>query len=68
MKDTTLAAILSFIMPGLGQVYVGKTGRGVMIWFLTLLGYICLVIPGIIIWLWNIFDARDQAKKINENE
>ena len=66
-KDTTLAAILSFIMPGLGQIYAGQLGRGIMIFILVFLGYLCLVIPGLLIWIWNIFDARDQVEKINED-
>ena len=31
-KDKTLAGILSFLMPGLGQIYAGSTVRGI-VWF-----------------------------------
>ena len=66
-KDTTLAAILSFLMPGLGQIYAGQLGRGILIFILTFLGYLCFVIPGLFIWIWNIFDARNQVEKLNKD-
>lgn len=73
IKSTGIAAIASFIVPGLGQIYCGKIGRGVMI----LIGAIicCLlivVVIGIILaplfWIWNIYDAYTLAKKINSGE
>jgi len=54
-----LAAILSFIVPGLGQVYNGQIGKAALI-FLT--GW--LIIP----WIIGIFDAYGVAKKICEGK
>jgi len=65
-KDPTIAGILSFLVCGLGQVYSGNVVRGLAFFFGFILGYICFIIPGIIIWVCNIFDAVNQAKKVNE--
>ncbi len=73
IKSTGIAAIASFIIPGLGQIYCGAIGRGIMI----LIGFIIaclmiLIVIGIIIapivWVWNIYDAYTMAKKINAGE
>lgn len=55
----SLAAILSLIIGGLGQVYNGQIGKGILI-FLTS----WLVIP----WIIGIIDAYKTAKKIKEGE
>ncbi|MFH1753609.1 MAG: hypothetical protein ABH875_05445 [Candidatus Omnitrophota bacterium] len=52
-----LAAILSFIIGGAGQMYNGETGKGILIFFTS-----WLVIP----WLYGIFNAYLTAKKIKE--
>ena len=65
-KDPTIAAILSFFIPGLGQVYANKIGRGILMLFATMIGYFCLILPGFIIWIVNIFDAKKQAEEYNE--
>jgi len=73
IKSTGIAAIASFVVPGLGQIYCGAIGRGIMI----LIGAIiaaCLMIVLIgfiiypILWVWNIYDAYTMAKKINAGE
>lgn len=55
----SLAAILSFVIAGLGQFYNGQPGKGILI-FLT--GW--LIIP----WIIGIFDAYATAKKICEGK
>jgi len=61
--------ILSFIFPGSGQVYNGETGKGIGIFLGTILGTIIgafiLFIPGIIVWLYGIYDAYTTAQKMN---
>lgn len=69
-KNPILAAVLSAIVPGLGQMYVGQWSRG-----LTLLigltaqaalfygvGAKGLIGALALIWLWNIWDAFSQAR------
>ena|SRR3990167_2147284 len=52
-KNPILAAVLSFIIPGLGQIYCGKIARGIVILFTA-----WLVIP----WIYGIFDAYSLAQ------
>ena len=54
-----LAAILSFIIAGLGQMYNGQVWKGLFIFITSL-----LFIP----WIIGIFDAYFVAKKINSGE
>lgn len=51
------AALLSFLLPGLGQLYKGQPLNGLMWFFLTGVGYICFIIPGVILHLFCIFGA-----------
>jgi len=65
-KDKTLAGVLSFLLPGLGQIYAGSIWRGIA-WFVAVsIGYFVFVIPGIIFWVVNIWDAVEVAKKQNK--
>ncbi len=67
-KSTGLAAVGSFLFAGLGQVYNGSLGKGLLILFGTLIGYLFFVIPGIIVWVYGIYDAYSTAKKMNEGK
>jgi len=58
-RSPALAAILSFVIAGLGQFYNGQPGKGLLI-FLTSI----LIVP----WIIGIFDAYNTAKKINRGE
>ncbi len=52
-----VAAVLSFFIPGLGQLYKGEVFNG-LVWFvLTAIGYIFLVIPGLILHLCCVIGA-----------
>jgi TM2 domain-containing membrane protein YozV len=72
-KDPTLAGVLSFLFSGLGQIYNGDIERGLMI----IIAQILQVVAGafiyvtfftyFIVWIWNIFDAVNGAKKINQS-
>ena len=62
-KDPNLAAILSFILPGLalGQFYNGDMLKGVVM----VVGSVVLsftVLGLIAIWVWSIIDAYQVAK------
>lgn len=58
-RSPALAAILSFIIGGLGQIYNGQFGKGILIFFTS-----WLIFP----WIIGIFDAYKTAKKINEGK
>lgn len=78
MKDPGVAAVISIIIPGLGQLYAEKFGRGILIliiWsiWLTLSGLLTLVLVGFIMYLFTplihllaSWDAMDQCRKIND--
>lgn len=58
----TQAALLSFFMPGLGQMCNGQIGAGVLWMLFTCLGYVCFVIPGIVLHVLCIINAAKQAQ------
>jgi len=52
-----IAALLSFIIPGAGQIYKGSIAAG-LLWFVaTAIGYVMLIIPGLVLHLLCIFAA-----------
>ncbi|MCE5295900.1 MAG: DUF5683 domain-containing protein [Euryarchaeota archaeon] len=70
-KSEGLAAVLSFLIPGLGQIYNGQIGKGlIMIIAAIVCGVLMLLLIGIvlylILWVWGIYDAYNTAKKINQ--
>lgn len=52
-----IPALLSFFIPGVGQMVKGQVGRGILILIATVIGYMFLVIPGLVIHIWQITDA-----------
>ena len=57
------AAVLSFFLPGLGQMYRGHVGRGFGWFVLVVVGYLIFVIPGICLHVWCIYDACSEGKR-----
>lgn len=52
-----VAAILSLIIPGVGQMYKGDVGSGIL-WLITvIIGYMLLIFPGLILHLICIIMA-----------
>ena len=65
----TVAALLSLLFPGLGQIYVGRHERGGwialtaltllgLLWWLNLWSLVPAMLP---FWLWNAWEARTIA-------
>lgn len=67
-KNPVLAAIASLLWTGMGQVYNGNLLRGLGFLFGALIGSIILIYPGILIWLYGIYDAYRTAKQMNDGE
>jgi len=69
-KNPGLAAVLSFLFTGLGQIYNGQIGKGIAF---VILGFVLVVtiifLIGLILypvfWIYNIYDAYNTAKQIN---
>lgn len=55
-----LPALLSLFIPGLGQMVKGQVGRGILIFFGVGIGLLMLILPGIIIYIWQIIDAYNK--------
>ena len=72
-KSEGIAAVLSFIIPGLGQIYNGQIGRGILFIILAIIfAVMIIVLIGLILyplfWIWTIYDAYKTAKRINTGE
>lgn len=69
-KNPGLAAVLSFIVCGLGQIYNGQIGKG-LLFLLIFAVSIPLTVFGIgwvtggLIWLAGIIDAYATAERLN---
>jgi TM2 domain-containing membrane protein YozV len=58
-----IAAVLSVVLPGLGQVYAGELIPG-LIWFLAVgFSYWAVIIPGFIVHGLCIYSAYRAAKR-----
>jgi TM2 domain-containing membrane protein YozV len=64
-KSTATAGLCSSLLPGLGQVYNGETGKGFILFVLTLGGLVLFIVPGLIVWLYAMYDAYAVAGKMN---
>lgn len=71
MKNPGLAAVLSFLWTGAGQIYNGQIMKGICLMFLQVINVIAMfAVVGLIafpiVWVYAIYDAYKQAEKINE--
>jgi TM2 domain-containing membrane protein YozV len=69
-KNEGFAAILSFLFIGLGQIYNGELGKGILMLVTgVVFAVLILVLIGIplylILWVYGIYDAYNTAKQIN---
>jgi TM2 domain-containing membrane protein YozV len=66
-KSSGIAAVLSFFVPGLGQIYNGQIGRGILFIFiyfiLILLSFVLIGIPFLLFfWMYGMYDAYRTAE------
>jgi TM2 domain-containing membrane protein YozV len=52
-----IAAVLSLLWPGLGQIYKGQVLNGLVWMVMTVIGYVCFIVPGVVLHLLCIFGA-----------
>lgn len=62
-----IAAVLSFIVPGLGQIYNGELGKGFgFVAGIIISGFLCAIFIGFILlpvlWIWAVVDAYRTAE------
>ena len=70
-KSSGLAALVSFLIIGLGQVYLGLTKKGIILFLLAIIsGVLMMVLIGWITWLlvWGyaIYDAYNSCEKMKK--
>ena len=70
MKSAGLAAVLSFFVSGLGQIYNGQIGKGLVILVvqainIALMDILIGFVTFAIVWVWAIYDAYRVADRIN---
>jgi TM2 domain-containing membrane protein YozV len=72
VKNPGVAAVLSFFICGLGQIYNGQILKGIILiicygiaWALTMVVIGFLIVP--ILWIWGMYDAYRTAEKINKS-
>jgi TM2 domain-containing membrane protein YozV len=73
LKNPGVAAVLSALFVGLGQIYNGEIAKGLMFmvaYFISILLVFLLIgfITTPILWIFGIYDAYDTAKRINTGE
>lgn len=75
LKNPGLAAVLSFLIVGVGQIYNGQIGKGILFMVIQVINFIIMIFT---LFLWTpvylavfaycVWDAYDTAKKINSGE
>jgi hypothetical protein len=56
-----LAALVSLFIPGLGQLINGRVGAGVAFLIIVPIGYLMLILPGVILHIVNVFHAASTG-------
>lgn len=67
-KSPVVAGLSSMLIPGLGQAYNGRIGRGIEVMLGTALGFLVFLVPGAIVWIYGIVDAFLTADRMNRKE
>ncbi|MEF2147229.1 zinc ribbon domain-containing protein [Aquilutibacter rugosus] len=57
-----IAAVLSLVIPGAGQMYKGQVGAGIVWLVAVVIGYFLLVVPGLILHLLCILSAASGKR------
>lgn len=61
-RNGGVAAVLSFLIPGLGQMYKGEIFYGFFWMILVTIGYVCLIVPGVILHIMCVvFASRENG-------
>jgi TM2 domain-containing membrane protein YozV len=71
LKNPGIATVLSFFIPGAGQIYNGQIGKGIVFFGAAIVSYwLCFILIGFvlapIVWIYAMVDANKTAKRVNE--
>ncbi len=71
LKNAGIAAVLAFLWAGLGHIYLGQIGKGIMymvlyivLWVIGIFTLFGLILP-FIFWIWQLYDAYKKANEYN---
>lgn len=72
-RDPGIAAVLSFLVTGLGQIYNGEIGKGILLVVIQVINFfLCFVLIGLItsplVWIYGIYDAHQTATESGRRE
>ncbi|HKN01550.1 MAG TPA: zinc-ribbon domain-containing protein [Candidatus Binataceae bacterium] len=70
LKSPGLAAVLSFLWCGLGQIYNGQIGKGIVVMVVyAISAFMIHLLIGLlttpVLWIWGMVDAYRTAERIN---
>ena len=71
VKNAGVAAVMSFVVMGLGQMYNGEIAKGlifIVLYVISILAMFILIgfVTTPILWAYGIYDAHKTANRINE--
>ena len=69
-KNIGTTVLLSFLLPGLGHIYIGCIVKGIIIFIAFIVSmFLCLLLIGFLttplIWIYSIYDSYRLAKNYN---
>ena len=64
-KDPILASLLNLLLLGTGHIYLGQTGKGVLILAIGIVLGMFVWIAVVPLIIWAMYDAYKTAKKMN---
>lgn len=67
-KNAVLAAVLSFLICGVGQMYNGQWKKGIVLLIVCILVAFLLGLVSLIVVVVAVYDAYTTAQKINNGE
>ncbi|MEC1646449.1 DUF6677 family protein [Bacillus halotolerans] len=72
MKNVWIAGILSFLLPGLGHLYLGQVFKGIILIILNVVfiffsSSVIGILGFLIVWLYAVIDSVRRVKVFNSN-
>jgi TM2 domain-containing membrane protein YozV len=61
--SNVIAGVLSLLIPGAGQMYKGRIGLGILWLIVTLLAYLTLLLPGMLLHFLCVFQAAGMEPR-----
>ena len=61
-----MPTLVNIFFPGLGQLMQGRLITAVVCFLLTIAGYLCFVLPGLVMHLLVILDSAGYDKRVQQ--